>query len=111
MKKKIIKKTKKEILSLQVEIINTVKNLTVTSFGLVAALAWNEAIKKAFEIFFPDKSNSLKAMFLYAILVTLVIVLATYYLSRIADTFNNKLKKISGDSNEEKDDKDKKYDK
>lgn len=100
MPKEIIKKTKKEILSLQVEIINTVKNLTVTSLGLVAALAWNEAIKKAFELFFPDKSNGLKAMFLYAVLVTLVVVLVTYYLSRIADTFNNRLEEISGISKE-----------
>ncbi|NTU69742.1 hypothetical protein HGB13_02895 [bacterium] len=98
MAKNIIKKTKKEILGLQVEIINTVKNLVVTSLGLVAALAWNEAIKKAFELFFPDKSNGLKAMFLYAILVTLVIVLVTYYVSRLADKFNNRLEELSGET-------------
>ncbi|PIR67220.1 hypothetical protein COX95_04900 [bacterium CG_4_10_14_0_2_um_filter_33_32] len=69
--------------------INTVKDLAITAFGLVAALAWNAAIQKLFEVIFPNKTNSLIAMFLYALFVTAIVVFVTYYLIRIADTINS----------------------
>ncbi|KKS38788.1 MAG: hypothetical protein A3G49_05805 [Candidatus Sungbacteria bacterium RIFCSPLOWO2_12_FULL_41_11] len=52
----------------------------VAAFGLVAGLAWNEAIKSLIEYIFPVSSNSLFAKFFYAILITLVAVIITTYL-------------------------------
>lgn len=52
-------------------------------FGLVAGLAWNDAIKELIETFFPNTSNTLVAKFGYAILVTLLAVIVTVYFVRL----------------------------
>ena len=87
----ITKKDKKEVLLLQSEIIGKVKDLVGTALGLVAALAWNAAIQKLFEVVFPNKTNSLIAMFVYAVFVTVIIVFVIYYLTKVADRVNKKL--------------------
>jgi short subunit fatty acids transporter len=55
----------------------------VTGFSLVAGLAWNDAIKAFIERFFPDPGNGLKAKFLYAALITLVVVVISLYLTKL----------------------------
>lgn len=84
MQEHVVKKTKKEIQELRSQLINTVRSLAVTSLGLVAALAWNEAIQKLFEVVFPNKANSLIAMFIYALFITAIVVFVTYYLTKLA---------------------------
>jgi ABC-type phosphate transport system permease subunit len=54
----------------------------IAAFGLVAGLAWNEAIKAMIERLFKDAAQSLSAKFLYAIGITLVVVVMTMYLAR-----------------------------
>jgi len=58
--------------------------LILGGFGLVAALAWNEAIKSLFETFF-KKNNELIGKFLYAIIVTIIIVIVSMRLKKIAE--------------------------
>lgn len=48
-------------------------NLT-TAFGLVAALAWNEAVKSLINNFLPQGQGTL-SLFVYAIVVTVVAVI------------------------------------
>lgn len=50
------------------------------ALGLVAGLAWNDAIKSLIEVIFPFSSSGILAKFLYAILITLVVVLLSRYL-------------------------------
>lgn len=69
----------------------------ITSFGLVAGLAWNDAIKAFIDRFFSDPGNGLKAKFLYATLLTVVVVAVSLYLSRIF-----KIEKKKKDSEEKK---------
>jgi len=57
-----------------------------TAFGLVAALAWNEAIKKLIEEFVP-KGQGLLSLFLYAAFVTVLAVMVISRLSRIKERF------------------------
>jgi len=54
----------------------------VAAFGLVAGLAWNEAIKALIEYFFPMSQSGMLAKFIYAIVITLVLVIVTVYLTR-----------------------------
>jgi hypothetical protein len=54
----------------------------VTAFGLIAGLAWNEAIKSLISYLFPLSQNSLLAQFIYAISITVIVVLLTIYLTR-----------------------------
>lgn len=45
------------------------------ALGLVAGLAWNDAIKSLIETVFPFATTGIFAKFFYAILVTLVVIL------------------------------------
>lgn len=56
----------------------------VAAFGLVAGLAWNEAIKAAIEYLFPLSKNTLLAKFIYAALITLMVVIVTVNLMKLS---------------------------
>lgn len=56
----------------------------VASLGLVAGLAWNDAIKTTIEYVFPLSLNSVWVKIFYAFLITIIIVLVSKYLVRIA---------------------------
>jgi len=55
----------------------------LAAFGLVAGLAWNEAIKSLIEFIFPQSGNSLLAKFVYAALLTVVVVYVSIYLNKL----------------------------
>lgn len=52
------------------------------ALGLVAGLAWNDAIKSAIEAVFPLGTGSIWAKFIYALLVTVAVVILLYYLNK-----------------------------
>ena len=82
--------------TLHLEILEQLGKLVTSGLGLVAALAWNNAILELFKkIFGPDKS-SLFAMFSYAIIVTVIVV---YFSIRIGQA----VEKVKGtvDNNKE----------
>jgi uncharacterized membrane protein YuzA (DUF378 family) len=66
------------------EAIKSMITLATSAFGLVAALAWNEAIQSLFKQIFGAK-GSLLSLFLYAIIVTIVAVWVTSRLGKIAE--------------------------
>ena len=76
--------------NLKLEILGKMSDLVTAGFGLVAALAWNEAIKKLFESIFGKQSN-LIAMFGYAVIITVIVVVVTMRIGKIT----NKLKESS----------------
>lgn len=51
-----------------------------TALGIVAGLAWNDAIKGLIEYLFPISKDTLFARFIYAVLITLVVVLVSRWL-------------------------------
>jgi len=53
------------------------------ALGLVAGLAWNEAIKSLIDYFFPLASGGVWPKFAYAILATLIAVVAGVYFVKI----------------------------
>jgi hypothetical protein len=64
-------------------LLQTMITLASASLGLVAALAWNEAIKAAFKRLLGEDDN-LAALFTYAILATVVAVVVLLILGRAA---------------------------
>lgn len=70
--------------SLKLELVEKLATLVAAGFGLVAALAWNDAIQALFARFFPAQSG-LIAKFLYAVFITVIVVLVTTRLARLAD--------------------------
>lgn len=64
-------------------------NLSTAGFGLVAALAWNQAIQDFVNKFIEPRipGSGLISKLIYAVLVTLIAVLITFQLSRMASKF------------------------
>jgi len=81
--KKKFKKIKEEGKEIKKEIRERTLGYITVALGLVAALAWNEAIKASIEHFFPLSRNTLLAKFIYAVLMTLVVVIMSVYLARL----------------------------
>lgn len=80
---KISEKLKEQSAAVQREVKKQLLTYIIASLGLVAGLAWNEAIKALIEYFFPTSQNTLQAKFLYALGVTMLIVIVSYYLASI----------------------------
>ncbi len=70
------------------EFIATMIALASAAFGVVAALAWNSAITQLFLKLFPNESERISALFLYALVVTLIGVLVIVLLGRVATRIN-----------------------
>jgi len=80
----VLHKIKEERKKIQKEIKEKTTGYILAALGLVAGLAWNEAIKSFIVTFFPNPGNNVLANFLYAIAVTIFIVLITVYLLRFS---------------------------
>ena len=65
------------------EIIEKLAALITAAFGLVAALAWNGAIKAIFAEIFTE-AEGLVQMLVYAVVVTVIAVLATLWIGKAA---------------------------
>ena len=84
---------KAEEQKLHVFFVEKVVTLMTGAMGLVAALAWNDAIRKLFErIFGTQGSGDITAMFIYASIVTAAVVAVTYRLTRFAEKVKKKNK-------------------
>jgi hypothetical protein len=68
---------------MQKEVIEKIAALITAAFGLVAALAWNEAIQEIFRLVFGEQSG-VWAMIFYAVVVTIIAVLVTIWIGRVA---------------------------
>ncbi len=81
--KEKFEKFKDESEEIQQAIRERTLSYITAALGLVAGLAWNEAIKALIEYLFPLSQNTLFAKFLYAILITAVIIILTIYLTKL----------------------------
>ncbi len=78
-----VEKLKEEGARIRREIRERVVGYIAAALGLVAGLAWNEAIKALIEYLFPLGQDTLFAKFLYAVLITIIVVAVTVYLLRL----------------------------
>jgi len=86
-----INNVKEESELLKREIKTKVVTYIITAMGLVAGLAWNEAIKGVIGYLFPLERNSIWVKFAYAFGITIFLVLVTIYLAKVmaAKAFGN----------------------
>ena len=68
-------------MSLKTEVMTQIAALVTAAFGLVAALAWNGAIQAIFKALF-GSSDSIPAQLAYAVIVTIIAVVATMAIAR-----------------------------
>ena len=64
-------------------VIKTIITLVTTAFCLVAGLAWNDAIQKLIESVM-GAGDALTGLFIYAVVVTIIAVVVTILLARVA---------------------------
>ena len=64
-------------------VMKTIITLVTTAFGLVAGLAWNDAIQKLIDSVM-GAGDALTGLFIYAIVVTIIAVVVTILLARVA---------------------------
>jgi len=63
-------------------------------FSFVAGLAWNDAIRSLIDYLYPANKSGISAKFIYAIAVTIILVIVSVHL-RKAFTVFERLKKSS----------------
>ncbi|MFQ5440188.1 MAG: DUF5654 family protein [Nitrosopumilaceae archaeon] len=68
---------------LKVEVLDKIAALVTAAFGLVAALAWNDAIKAVFKEIF-GTADAIGPMLIYAIIITIAAVILTIVVARAA---------------------------
>ncbi len=68
---------------LQGEVREKTAGFILTALGLVAGLAWNDAISSAIKYFFPLDTNGVLPKFIYAVIVTIIIVIISMSLLRL----------------------------
>jgi len=71
-------------MALKGEVIDKIAALVTAAFGLVAALAWNGAILAIFKAIF-GTTETIPGMLVYAVLVTIIAVVATIWIGRAAE--------------------------
>jgi ABC-type phosphate transport system permease subunit len=81
------------VIIMQKEVIEKIAALITAAFGLIAALAWNEAIQEIFRLVFGDQSG-IWAMLFYAVVVTIIAVVVTIWIGRVAEKHTGK--KVEG---------------
>ncbi len=67
------------------EVLDRFSELVTTALGLVAALAWNTAIQNLFDTVSGGSGSKLAGQFLYATLITLLVIFAAIAVSRAAE--------------------------
>ena len=77
-------KLREESRGLRQEVREKTFGYIVGALGLVAGLAWNEAIKSLIDYFYPSSQGGIMPKFIYAILITVIIVITSTYLMRLA---------------------------
>jgi len=91
MPKKIeVPKTPKD---LPQAVVKQMLTLATSGFGLVAALAWNNVIKEAVELYikpYLPKSSGFISLLLYAVIVTALAVLVTLQLTKLSQRLEKK---------------------
>ncbi len=80
---KQINKIQKESGELKRQVKEKVVTAIIAALGLVTGLAWNDAIKALIESLFPLGRNTLLAKFVYALIITAVVIILSVYLVRI----------------------------
>jgi len=71
--------------SMKGEVLDKIAILMASAFGLIAALAWNDAIKGLFAPGGPLYLFAASGPWVYAIIVTVVAVIATVCIGKIAE--------------------------
>lgn len=80
---KLSERVSKEAHEMKKKVRERIFTYVGAGLGFVAGLAWNEAIISLINAIFPSARNTVLAKFLYAGILTLVVVTAAMYIERL----------------------------
>jgi branched-subunit amino acid ABC-type transport system permease component len=87
--------------SFKVQVLETTASLITAAFGLVAALAWNETIKALVKAVV-GTADDIWGMFIYAMIVTIIAVVATILIAKALSDAKEVDEKIAAKKNDKK---------
>ena len=73
---------KDDVKDIKGQVYETIATLMTTAFGLIAALAWNEAIKAIILQYF-SAGSGITGLLIYAVLISVIAVVATIIIARV----------------------------
>ncbi len=77
-----IKETSREF---RFAVAQQTRGYLTAAFGLVAGIAWNDAVRATIDSFYsPDSAGGIIAKFIYAAIMTLVAAVLTFMLTKIS---------------------------
>jgi TRAP-type C4-dicarboxylate transport system permease small subunit len=76
--------------SLKLQILETTSALMTAAFGLVAALAWNQAIQAVIAEYISPDSQTL-SMVIYAVVITIIAVICIVIIARTLGKLRDKV--------------------
>ena len=83
-----LEKTKQNLAETHRQVLNQSLGFISSAFVLIAALAWNDTIKELISKFVPGNSG-LWSRLIYAVIVTIIAVIVTSRLNKLAEKYNN----------------------
>lgn len=86
----VFEEVREEGKTLRKEVRERTLGFITGGLGLVAGLAWNDAIKALIEYLFPLGKDSIPAKFVYAVLISVIVVALSVYLVRLLKTEEEK---------------------
>ncbi len=89
----IIHKAREGVRQTKQEFFGQTLTLLNGAFALIAALAWNEAVKGLIDTYFKSGSK-VYSRFLYAFIITLIVVIVTTRLNKISKKYKQEPEQI-----------------
>lgn len=78
---------------LKKEFSKKISGYIIGAFGLVAGLAWNDAIRSLIEFLFPLKRETMLVKFIYALVITILVVAVSFLLIKFFERKDKKQNK------------------
>jgi len=88
---KKVRKRKPALSNVEKKILDKLSTLIMSAFGLVTALAWNDAIQTLLKSLF-GKQSEIWAKFIYAIFLTAIVVIIGIQIDNILKSYKEKQK-------------------
>lgn len=67
---------------------NKIFGYIAAGLGLVAGLAWNDAVKSLIDYFLPDTASTIIAKIIYAFVITVIVGLVLYFVEKSLEEGN-----------------------
>ena len=89
-----IKKVAEQQKKIALEVREKTSGYVLAAFGFVVGLAWNDAVKTFIEYLFPLNKDNVLIKFIYAFIVTFLVVAITIIMTKKTETEKEKIEQV-----------------